>query len=638
MGAENMISKESIERKTVLAGGALVSLFVVAGGSGLASSFMLGDNVASLSNTSRELQNHLTADMMHDALRSDVLMSLVAGDPSYGVSYADVKSAVIEHGDELAQRVAENDRLATGATKVALAAVAKPLTDYVSMAKQIVDLAGADPVAARGQLKQFQVQFELLEVAMSDASDAIAAQSARTQADSAQEAVMFKWLMALLAMAGVAGCVALVFAARRTVVAPLAELSVLMGRLTRGDTSIETALAARSDEIGSMAQAVSVFRDAAIAKTRLEAEQVIAAKRSEQEQRDAIARCEALVVETFGESLGRLANGELVYRMNAELPPAYAKLQSDYNTAMERLQATMKVVVANAAGIEGGAEEIAQASDDLSRRTEQQAASLEETAAALDQITATVRKTATGAKRANEVVVAARAEAATGGAVVHDAVSAMSAIEKSSSQISQIIGVIDEIAFQTNLLALNAGVEAARAGEAGRGFAVVAQEVRALAQRSADAAKEIKSLISASSTQVGEGVRLVDQSGAALKQIVARVQEIESVVAEIAASAQEQSTALAEVNTAVNQMDQATQQNAAMVEQSTAATHSLKGEAADLMRLMGGFSIGASERVVPMKRPSARRLPASSARTTTARAATAAAVRSHADADNWEEF
>jgi methyl-accepting chemotaxis protein len=252
----------------------------------------------------------------------------------------------------------------------------------------------------------------------------------------------------------------------------------------------------------------------------------------------------------------------------------------------------MRSIVTNTSGLRTGTEEITQASDDLSRRTEQQAASLEETAAALDEITATVRKTAEGAKQARDVVSQTRSDAEQSGEVVRHAVAAMSSIEQSSQQISQIIGVIDEIAFQTNLLALNAGVEAARAGDAGRGFAVVASEVRALAQRSAEAAKEIKTLISTSAKQVGAGVKLVGETGESLGRIVIQVAEITTVVTEIAASAQEQATGLHEVNTAINQMDQVTQQNAAMVEQSTAASHALAQETSELVRLTERFQIG----------------------------------------------
>ena len=306
----------------------------------------------------------------------------------------------------------------------------------------------------------------------------------------------------------------------------------------------------------------------------------------------AVAREQAVIVEQTAAGLSALARGDLTYRIPGVFPDSYARLQNDFNSAVSALQADMTVIDANARSIGSGADEISQASDDLSRRTEQQAASLEETAAALDEITATVNRTASGARLASATVQAARGDAEKSGLVVRDAIAAMSAIHASAREINQTISVIDEIAFQTNLLALNAGVEAARAGDAGRGFAVVASEVRALAQRSAEAAKEIKVLISGSTTQVDSGVTLVGQTGEALQRIVGRVAEIDGLVSEIAASAQEQATGLQQVNAAVNQMDQVTQQNAAMVEESTAASQGLMNEANELIDLMSRFHLG----------------------------------------------
>ncbi len=297
-------------------------------------------------------------------------------------------------------------------------------------------------------------------------------------------------------------------------------------------------------------------------------------------------------VNELGAGLARLADNDLEHRIDEEFGPSFEALRVDFNRSLEKMQHTILKIAGNTTAIQSGTQEIFAASDDLSRRTEQQAASLEETAAALNEITETVKKSAEGASHARAVVAAADSDAKKSAVVVRQAVDAMEAISKSAHQISQIIGVIDEIAFQTNLLALNAGVEAARAGDAGRGFAVVASEVRALAQRSAEAAKEIKELISASTSQVSQGVELVTETGKSLERILTQVTDINAVVTEIAAGAREQATGLEEVNTAINQMDQVTQQNAAMVEQTTAASHALSQETAQLADLVSQFRVG----------------------------------------------
>jgi methyl-accepting chemotaxis protein len=297
-------------------------------------------------------------------------------------------------------------------------------------------------------------------------------------------------------------------------------------------------------------------------------------------------------VARVGAALSNFANGDLQNRLDVPLMPSLDKLRVDFNAAAGTLQQALQVVSTSAAAIHRGSDEIGESVGDLSRRTEQQASSLAQTAAALDELTKTVRKSADGAAQARDAVVSAQADAEKSGAVVRDAVAAMGGIEKSAREISQIIGVIDEIAFQTNLLALNAGVEAARAGDAGRGFAVVASEVRALAQRSAEAAKEIKTLIAGSTQQVSMGVELVGEAGRALSRIAGRVTEMNGVIRDIASSAQEQATGLSEVNAAVNQMDQMTQQNAAMVEQTSAASEALAHEGEELARLISRFKVG----------------------------------------------
>ena len=385
----------------------------------------------------------------------------------------------------------------------------------------------------------------------------------------------------------------------------ISDLLSAMDRLIGGDVAGETPHLSDRNETGRIAGTVEAFKQSLIEGARMRGEVAAQEARAEGERKAAEAEREraaaeqAQVVAQVAGGLEKLSVGVLTFRLTKAFPGSYEKLRADFNAAMDGLQAAMSTVASNTSGVRTASTEISQASDNLSRRTEQQAASLEETAAALDEITATVRKTADGAKVARDAMSAARSDAERSGVVVRDAVAAMSEIESSSQQISQIIGVIDEIAFQTNLLALNAGVEAARAGDAGRGFAVVASEVRALAQRSADAAKEIKALISASSQQVERGVSLVGETGKVLEQIVTQVTQINGVVTEIAASAEEQATGLQQVNTAVNQMDQVTQQNAAMVEEATAACHALTGEANMLSQLIEKFELdtgGSGER------------------------------------------
>lgn len=386
----------------------------------------------------------------------------------------------------------------------------------------------------------------------------------------------------------------------RNVVRPLVGMKEYMSGLATGDYSKDVPHANRKDEIGEMAQSVAYFRQGEIerksARERSEAEQA-EIQRLEQEaaQRKAVEDAERVrVIEALTQGLENLSAGNLTYRINEAFAADYEKLRTEFNSSVDRLNSTVQDIAATTEAVRLSSSEIGSAADDLSKRTEQQAASLEETAAALDEITSTVKSSSQRAEEASEMVAGTKDSTEKSAKVVQTAISAMEKIEESSGRISQIISVIDDIAFQTNLLALNAGVEAARAGEAGKGFAVVAQEVRELAGRSANAAKEIKTLIETSSTHVGNGVSLVNQTGTALAEIESQVIKINDHIRSIVTGAREQSTALAEINSAVNQMDQVTQQNAAMVEQTNAATQGLSGEAVKLEGLVGSFKTGAS--------------------------------------------
>lgn len=382
-------------------------------------------------------------------------------------------------------------------------------------------------------------------------------------------------MVLIVAFAGIALAVfAIVLQAarmiRQRVVAPLVETADTMQRMAEGDYRVEATGAERNDEIGVMARAIAVFRENGMARAKAQEEQ-------------------QAVVAALSAGLDCMARQNLEHRIEQRFPGDYEELRTNYNIAVDALASAMRTVRVGAASVMSSIAEIRDASDDLARRNEQQASSLAQTASAMHRVTGSVRETASGAKDVNVAINSAHGEASSGGEVVQQAITAMAAIEASAQEISKIISVIDGIAFQTNLLALNAGVEAARAGESGKGFAVVATEVRALAQRSAEAAQNIKTLIENSTSQVEEGVRLVGETGTRLTGIVDQIAAVDALVAQIAQSAARQAESLEQVNVEVAAMDRMTQANAAMVEQSSAATRSLSSEAERLTDLVATF-------------------------------------------------
>ncbi|WP_411034598.1 methyl-accepting chemotaxis protein [Shinella sp. BYT-45] len=457
---------------------------------------------------------------------------------------------------------------------------------------------------------------------------------------------------------------------------PIQNVTDTMNRLAGGDLETEVPYAGRKDEIGEMAAAVAVFRQNAITVRDLNAQEQILREKSADLQSSIATVVHAAAAGDFSSRIGKdyqnddlnrfansvnelvagveegiaetrrvigaLAEGDLTQTMDGSFRGAFAELQQNVNATLATLQRTMREVRASTDAINANSGELRTASDDLSKRTEQQAAALEETSAALEEITAAVKHSTERANEASLMVGEATQSAKQSGDIVRNAIDAMGRIEQASSEISQIISVIDEIAFQTNLLALNAGVEAARAGEAGKGFAVVAQEVRELAQRAASAAKDIKGLITKSGDEVAVGVKYVQETGSALSDIEGRVVTINERIHAIATAAREQATGLQEISTAINQMDQVTQHNAAMVEETSAATHKLKGEADGLADLVARFRTGdAVQRVAvvrtetrPVESP-ARRMIGNVAR---AFGGNRAAATATAAQENWEEF
>ncbi|MBK5265559.1 MAG: MCP four helix bundle domain-containing protein [Alphaproteobacteria bacterium] len=454
------------------------------------------------------------------------------------------------------------------------------LTDQMIALSNAGDTAGATDFFKGESLDIFYlVEDDILQLidlnvkggnANSSASDAIFKKSRTMILASLGGALVLSFLLSLLMM--------------RVIARPLKRMSQVISRVVEGDLQVEVPGMERSDEIGQLAKALDGFKALFAAdKERAAAEY----ERNRQTQ---------ITIDAIGAGLAALAQGDLTYEVADDADGPLAKLHVDFNEAVRHLLAALSEIVEGCSTIRIGTNEIAQASDDLSRRTERQAESLARTSTTLEQFTASVKLAADNARQTSERVGIARKSAEQVDATAKRAIEAMRHIEASSNEMNAIISTIDALAFQTNLLALNAGVEAARAGDAGAGFGVVAAEVRLLAQGSADAAAKIRALVATSGAQVADGVALVENSGEALKQIVAEVTHVSSLMEEIATAAEQQASGLHEISATVASMDTVTQQNAAMVEQSTAGARNLSTETERLFEQLSFFELGQNAR------------------------------------------
>ncbi len=518
------------------------------------------------------LRNHMVGDMMHDAVRGTVYAALYGAASGQPAQIAAARKDLAEYSANYRQIMAENRKDAAEPKMVAL--LEKTDADveaYLGIAKKMVDAAAADRAPAEALFPEFNAKFDALEKSMEAIGlvfeDLLAQQNATAQSSSWILLVLF----ALLSLVVLTGTVWMV---RRAIVARLIRLAERLGTLASGDFGAPVPEADTSDEIGDIARAAEVFRAAALAKQSADAQQ-------------------QMVVGSLADGLKSLAARDLSCRLDTPFAPEYEALRANFNRTAQELAGVIREVVNAADGVLVGAGEIHAASDDLAKRNELQAARVEQTTSAMGEIASGVQGTAASARDAEKTVGEAQSEVATGGGVVRDAMATMTAIEQSSHEVSQIITLIEGIAFQTNLLALNAGVEAARAGESGKGFAVVANEVRALAQRSAEAASEITTLITASAAHVERGVALVGRTGEAFDAILAHVARTSEHIARIADASSVQADSLQQVSTAAREMDRMTQQNAAMVEEATAAASGLTRQAQGLSALVADFRLQA---------------------------------------------
>ncbi|MGV2170891.1 methyl-accepting chemotaxis protein [Agrobacterium vitis] len=611
------ISNLSILKKVSLL---VVLMGVAAGAIAAAGAFGLSSLGASLQNTGqREEVAREAMDLRVDIIAISRMTYQLAFAPEKAADFAKETET---RSSEMLARLPKIAATADENEQKQLQDVRTTLNTYFDQIRQMVKVAGTNAAKEPGVMAKELSKALDGQKAVTAAVKVYSTYFAKTLSAARSNAIADSQLtmIALLSTAAISivlGVAVSTLIARRGIVNPIRLLTDNMNRIAKGALGDAIPGTERGDEIGEMARALEIFRANRLQMQEMEAQEAALNSQSKDLQSSISSIVASAAAGNFSQRITKsyedadlqrfassvnelvanvdlgvtevrrviaaLSSSDLTQDMRGNFQGAFAELQSNVNHAMATLREAMQSIRGASGTITDNSGELSSAANQLARRTEQQAAALEETAAALEEITTTVRTSTERAHEANQMVEQTRNSAGKSGEIVRSAIDAMGRIEQSSQKISQIISVIDEIAFQTNLLALNAGVEAARAGEAGRGFAVVAQEVRELAQRSANAAREIKALINTSADEVKGGVSLVLSTGEALNEIVGLVDHVNGHVASIARAAQEQSAALAEINTSVNHMDQMTQQNAAMVEETTAASQVLASESRQLL-------------------------------------------------------
>ncbi|MFO6447526.1 methyl-accepting chemotaxis protein [Erythrobacter sp. NE805] len=560
----------TIKRRAILIGSIFIALIVMQTLSAAWSDWQRARTDAEGEVIVSMLRNHMVGDMMHDAARGAVFAGLYGAASGQPEVVKQASDDLDSYAKSYRSIMAENIKLAVDpALHQQLEAANRDVDVYLATARQMLDAAARGRSDAERLFPRFNQSFDRLEESMGDIGvafeDLLTARKAATRASSL-------WLLIGIALVSFVLLAVLMGQIQKQLVLRLYALGERFKAMGEGDYTSPVEGADAPDEIGAIALAAEKFREVALAKQAAEAEQKV-------------------VVAALAGGLQDLAARDLTRRLEARWAPEYETLRENFNRTAAELAAVMQQVAVAAEGVSTGAEEIHSASSDLARRNELQAARVDQTSSTLGDVARNVQSTASNAKEVQRVIAEAHREVVEGGEVVRQAVETMASVEASSAEVGNIITLIEGIAFQTNLLALNAGVEAARAGEAGKGFAVVAGEVRALAQKSAEAANEITALIKASAEQVGRGVALVGKTGESFSSITTTFSSIDTYVRTIAEGSQEQADNLQQVSEAASDIGRTTQQNAAMVEQATAAASSLARQSSDLRALVAAFRI-----------------------------------------------